>query len=132
MQLQLQPSCHLSMYFCIEAVIASRKVSALLILDSPQEIESIRQKLPASINQRWRRKKFTFIERHGFEPKFKDFSKFLEREADISASDKYFTCLPAPPKLKDVRRRFKKLFNYTTGEVSKVLGSGAFFIVPMS
>ena len=32
-------------------------------------------------------------------------------EADILASDKYFTCLPAPPKLKDVRRRFKKLFN---------------------
>ena len=96
---------------CMEAVIASRNVSSLLILDSPQEMESIRQKLPTSINQRWRRKKFTFIKRHGFEPKFKDFSKFLEREADISASDKYFTCLPAPPKLKDVRRRFKKLFN---------------------
>ena len=95
---------------CVDATNARRKAQSLRILDCPDEIDKIRLKLPNDLNDRWRRKRYRILQKYSEEPRFSEFSEFLEKETQIIWTDRYFqSCLPIAPSIKGVKNEFKRL-----------------------
>ena len=95
---------------CIDAANARRKAKSLRVLDCPDEIDKIRIKLPRDLNEQWRRKKYRLLQKYGEEPRFSEFSEFLEKETQILWTDRHFkSCLPSGPTINSVKSQFKSL-----------------------
>ena len=95
---------------CVDAVNARHKAQSLRVLDCPEEIDKIRIKLPNDLNERWRRKKHRILQKYNDEPRFSEFSKFLEKETAILWSDRHYeSCIPFVPSITGVKDQFKNL-----------------------